>query len=82
MKAEIRSGLEKVIQQAWAEKNLDLAKKMVVDFLQESKIKDEDKKKMIYVIQTEIKNKYKFDYYLTNALLKFEGMSIYGHEIK
>lgn len=74
----IKSSLEKIIQQAWAESDLNKAKKLVTDFLETSKIKDEDKKKMITTINnpTEIANKARFDRYLANALLSYEGSGL------
>lgn len=71
----LKSGLEKVINQAWEEKDLSKAKQIVIDFLENSGIKEEDKNKMIATIQAQ-SNKLKLDYYLANALLKFEGHSL------
>jgi len=71
----LKSGLEKVINQAWEEKDLIKAKQIVINFLEDSGIKEEDKKKMISTINAQ-PNKGKLDYYLANALLKFEGHSI------
>ena len=72
---ELKSALEKVIQEAWGEKDMDKSKKLVLDFVLPSKIKEEDKKRM-EVALGEIKTKRKLDYYLANALLKFEGSGL------
>ena len=76
MKLELKSSLEKIIKEVWAETNFPKAKQMMLDFLNESKIKEEDKKKMALEIEFNIRSKPRLDYYLTNALLKYEGMSL------
>ena len=72
---DIKSTLEKIVQQAWAEKDLTKAKQIVTDYLTSSKIKEEDKKKMMTTING-INNKYKLDYYLANSLLTYEGSGL------
>lgn len=67
------SKLEKIIQQAWAEKDLDKAKQIVINFISDSKIKSKDQ-----IINTvkEQKSKGRFDQYLANSLLKFEKLGL------
>lgn len=76
-----KSKLEQIIQAAWAEKDLNKAKQMVVDLLEPSKVKSKDQ-----IIQTlkGIQNKTRFDQYLANSLLKFEklGLSEESEDIK
>lgn len=72
---QLKSNLEKIINQAWKEQDLIKAKQIIIDFLKDSGIKEEDKKKMISTINSQ-PNKQKLDYYLANALLKFEGHSL------
>lgn len=75
MKHAIQSTLNNVIQEAWQEPNLAKAKTLVLTYVSESKIKEEDKKRMTVAIN-EIKYKNKLDYYLANSLLKYEGLSV------
>lgn len=68
-----KSKLEQIIQAAWAEKDLNKAKQMVVDLLEPSKVKSKDQ-----ILQTikGIQNKTRFDQYLANSLLKFEKLGL------
>jgi hypothetical protein len=71
----IKSILEKVCQQVWQETNLEVARKTVIDFINDRKIKEEDKKRMVLTVN-EITSKAKLDRYIANSLLQFEGMSV------
>jgi hypothetical protein len=71
----IKSALEKIIQKAWQESDLEKAKKIVVDFVEGSKINDASKKALIKNTK-EAKSKPRLDSYLANALLKFEKMGV------
>jgi hypothetical protein len=71
-KVSIKSVLEKIVQKVWSEKNLDAAKKMIIDFVSQSQIKDEDKKKILNNIKP-LTSKMKLDQYLANSLLGYEG---------
>ena len=82
MKADIKSSLEKVISEVWAEPNFVKAKKIILDYLNDSKIKEEDKKKMALEIEFNVRDKTRLDFYLTNALLKYEGMSVNNRKVK
>lgn len=68
-----KSKLEQIIQQAWAEKDLNKAKQMVIDFIEPSRIKSKDQ--IIGTLKT-IANKPKLDQYLANSLLKFEKLGL------
>lgn len=70
---EAKSKLEKVIQQAWAEKDLNKAKQIVIDLIEPSRIKSKD---TIISTLKSITNKPKLDQYLANSLLKFEKMGL------
>jgi septal ring factor EnvC (AmiA/AmiB activator) len=78
---QIYSKLSDVINAAWSERDLNTAKKIVTDFIQDSKIKDSDKQKIINTVQAQTK-KSKLDYYLANALLKYEGLGTSLKETK
>ncbi len=67
------SKLEEVIQQAWAEPNLQKAKDLVAGHISESKIKSKDD---ILNNLTSISSKSRLDTYLANSLLYFEGMKL------
>jgi len=68
-----KSKLEQVIQQAWAEPDLEKAKQIVHDLIEPSKVKSKDT-----IIQTikGINSKPKLDQYLANSLLKFEKLGL------
>jgi hypothetical protein len=68
-----KSKLEQVIQQAWAEKDLQTAKQLVLALIEPSKVKSKD-----IIVQTikGINNKPKLDQYLANSLLKFEKLGL------
>jgi hypothetical protein len=68
-----KSKLEQVIQAAWAEKDLNKAKQIVIDLIEPSRVKSKDQ-----ILQTikGIQNKARFDQYLANSLLKFEKLGL------
>lgn len=68
-----KSKLEKVIQQAWAEKDINKAKQLVIDLISSSNIKSKDD--ILNKIQT-IDDKKRLDMYLANSLLKYEKMGL------
>ena len=71
----IQSTLTKIAEQVFTAKSCDEAKKITLDFLNESKINEDDRKKMISEIETK-KDLVKLQIYIANALLKFEGLSV------
>jgi hypothetical protein len=71
----IQSTLTKIAEQVFTAKTCDEAKKIALDYLNESKINEEDRVKMIEEIQQK-KELIKLQMYIANALLKFEGLSI------
>lgn len=73
---DIKSSLVNIINQVWAETDFYKAKQMILNYLNDSKIKEIDKKKMILEIEFNVRSKSRLDTYLTNALLKYEGMGL------
>lgn len=71
----IISTLDKIATQVFEAKTLDEAKKLCLDYLQESKIKELDRLKMISEIEA-MKHLHKVQIYIANALLKYEGLGI------
>ena len=67
------SKLATVIAQAWAEKDLNKAKQIIRDLIEPSRVKAKDD--ILRNMET-IQSKPKFDYYLANSLLKFEGLGL------
>lgn len=72
---KLTSVLEKIAQQVWGEKDLSKSKQIITEFISETKIKDEDKKKILRVVK-ETTSKYKLDYYIANSLLTYEGSGL------
>ena len=68
-----KSKLEQVIQAAWAEKDLNRAKQLVIDLIEPSRI---NSKQQILDTLKSINNKGKLDQYLANSLLKFEKLGL------
>ena len=71
----LTSTLTQIAEQVFTAKTCDEAKKIALDFLSESKINEEDRKKMISEIEQK-KDLVKLQIYIANALLKFEGLSL------
>jgi hypothetical protein len=69
----LTSKLESIIQSAWAEPNLAVAKKLVKDHIASSNIKSRDS--ILATLDT-ITSKAKFDFYIANSLLAFEKLSV------
>ena len=72
---KIESKLSEIISQVYAARTIKEAKLILIPFLEESKIKESDKKKMIE--QTlKLDQLGLLQYYATNALLKYEGLGL------
>jgi len=69
------STLDQITTQVFEAKTLDEAKKICLDYLQESKIKEADRLKMISEIE-QMKYLHKVQLYVANALLKYEGLGV------
>ena len=72
---KLESTLTNIAEQVFSATSVEQAKTIALDFLKESKIKEEDRKKMIAEIETK-KDLVKLQIYVANALLKFEGLSL------
>jgi len=72
---KLESTLTNIAEQVFSATSVEQAKIIALDFLKESKIKEEDRKKMIAEIETK-KDLVKLQIYVANALLKFEGLSL------
>jgi hypothetical protein len=72
---KIESKLSEIISQVYAAKTVREAKLILIPFLEESKIKELDKKKMIEQTQ-KLGQLGLLQYYATNALLKYEGLGL------
>jgi hypothetical protein len=68
-----KSKLEQVIQAAWAERDLNKAKQLVIDLIEPSRI---NSKQQILDTIKGINNKGRLDQYLANSLLKFEKLGL------
>lgn len=71
----IVSTLDRIATQVFESKTLDEAKKICLDYLKESKIKESDRLKMIQEIE-QMKYLHKVQLYIANALLKYEGLGL------
>jgi len=72
---KLESTLTNIAEQVFSSTSIEQAKTIALDFLSESKINKEDRKKMIEEIETK-KDLVKLQIYIANALLKFEGLSL------
>ena len=72
---KIISTLDKIVEAVFTSKDLTSAQNIALAHLNESKIKESDKNKMIQEI-TNMKSLQKLQYYCANALLKYEGLGI------
>jgi hypothetical protein len=72
---KIVSTLDKIAEAVFVSKDLITAQNIAITHLNESKIKESDKNKMIQEI-TNITSLQKLQYYCANALLKYEGLGV------
>jgi len=72
---KLTSTLDKITEQVFGAKTCDEAKQIVIAYLNESKIKETDRIKMINEV-TNMKYLYKVQMYIANALLKYEGLGV------
>lgn len=73
----LKSTLVKVCEQVWSMKSLEEGRKCIINHIESTGIKPEDKKRILRTIN-ECKTKYKLDYYIANSILMFEGMGLNG----
>lgn len=72
---ELKSVLNQVIQDIYASKTANEAKQHFVGLLEASNIKKEDKVKMLDEVE-KMNSLIKIQTYATNAMFKFEGLSV------
>jgi hypothetical protein len=76
-----KSVLEQIINNVYEMKDVNEAKNYITNFLEEKKIDEVTKKQMLQNL-SEIKSMFKLQYYMTNSLLRFEGMSVNKYDRK
>jgi hypothetical protein len=74
-KFPIRSVFEQIATEVFQMTNVNVAKEFISNFLNEKKIKEEDKKVILYNVSN-CKSMNMLQIYICNSLLKFEGMSL------
>ena len=72
---KIKSIFEQISTEVFQMSNLDEMKRFTVNFVNDKKIKDEDKQRILVSIK-ELKSVNAFHRYICNSLLKYEGMSL------
>ena len=75
MKFQIKSVLEEIAPQVFQINNITEAKEIIMNHINNKKIKDTDKK-IITMNISELKNINSIHRYIANSLLKYEGMGI------
>lgn len=75
MKIKIKSVFEQISEKVFQMKTLNEAKRFVLDFIEGKEINEIDKKNIIREINN-APSLYKFQNYICNALLKYEGMGM------
>lgn len=82
MSIQIKSILEQIASEVFIMTDITKIKTFVVDFVEQHKrMNDIDRQSIIKNIN-ECKSVYKAHYYISNALLKYEGLSLNGHTKK
>ena len=76
-----KSILEPIAEEVFISKDLCSAKIIFIQRVEQSKIKEKDKKIMLIAIE-QCKTLMRLQIYLANALLRFEGMSLNSYKDK
>lgn len=71
----LKSIFEQISEKLFAMKSLDEAKVFVVKFVEEKNINEKDKQSILHEVQN-AKSLVRFQNYICNALLKFEGLGV------
>jgi len=71
----LKSIFSQISEQIFAMKSLDEAKVFVAKFVEEKNINEKDKQSILYEVNN-TKSLIKFQTYICNALLKFEGLGM------
>jgi len=74
-KVQIKSIFEQISEQVFKMNNLNEVKTYVVDFVNNKNINEVDKQNIITQVQN-TKSLIKFQTYICNSLLKYEGMGV------
>ena len=72
---QIKSIFEQISSQVFTMTDLGQAKTFVTEFVSQKGIKEDDKKSILYSIR-DIKSIVRFQSYICNSLLKYEGMGM------
>ena len=72
---KIKSIFEQISTEVFKMNDLNEMKSFTINFVENKKIKDEDKKRIIVSV-SELKSVSSFHRYICNSLLKYEGMSL------
>jgi len=71
----IKSIIEEVISEVYKTQSLEVGKKLMKDLISQTKIKEQDKNKMLREVDN-CQSLVKLQFYATNAMFKFEGLSV------
>lgn len=74
-KVQIKSVFEQISEQVFKMNNLNEAKTFTINFINEKNINEVDKKNILRQLN-DIKTLVRFQTYICNSLLKYEGMSV------
>lgn len=74
-KFAIKSIFEQISEEVFVMKDLNEAKEFVLNFVQNKQINEKDKAGIIKAVN-EAKSLYKLQYYIANALLKYESLGV------
>lgn len=74
-KVQIKSIFEQIASEVFNMRDVNQAKQFVTEFVNNKKIKDEDKKVIIDNVNA-CKNISRIQSYICNSLLRYEGMSL------
>jgi hypothetical protein len=75
MKHPIKSIFEQISERVFIMKDLNEAKRFVTEFINERKINDRDKQNILREVNN-AKTLARFQTYICNSLLKYEGMGV------
>lgn len=80
MAHEIKSFLHGLLEKLNNEQDFVKAQQVTLDYIKESRINDEDRRRMLVQVQYQIFNTQKLYQYLYNAMLRYEGLGTIGRK--
>lgn len=80
MAHEIKSFLHGLLEKLNNEQDFAVAQAATLTYIKESKINDEDKRRMMVQVQYQVHNTLKLYQYLYNSLLRYEGLGTIGRK--